>query len=141
MTVLIAGAGIGGLALALSLHRIGVEARVFEAVAEPRPLGVGINIQPHAIKELEALGLLPALDRTGLRAAEVAYFSSHGAQIWAEPRGEAAGYRWPQISIHRGEFQMLLLAEARARLGAEAILTGRRVLGWEESDDGVEVVL
>ena len=139
--ILIAGAGIGGLTLALSLHQIGVPCRVLEAVGALRPLGVGINVQPHAIKELEVLGLVPKLDAIGLRTAEVAYFSSHGAQIWSEPRGARAGYRWPQFSIHRGHLQMLLFEEARARLGAEAVLTGRRVAGWTGSEDGISVHL
>ena len=141
MTVLIAGAGIGGLSLALSLHQVGVEARIFEAVDELKPLGVGINVQPHAIKELTALGLLPALDQVGLRTAEVGYFSSHGAKIWAEPRGMAAGYRWPQFSIHRGHLQFLLLDAVRERLGAEAVRTGAAVTGWAETGDGVDVTL
>ena len=141
MTVLIAGAGIGGLSLALSLHRIGVPCRVFEAASEIRPLGVGINVQPHAIKELEALGLLSDLDRIGLRTAEVAYFSSHGTQIWSEPRGMNAGYLWPQFSIHRGNLQMLLLDEVRVRLGSDAVRCDAPVLGWEAGDDGVEIAL
>ena len=141
MTVIIAGAGIGGLTLALSLHQIGVEARVFETVDELRPLGVGINVQPHAIKELTALGLLPELDRIGLRTAEVGYFSSHGAKIWSEPRGIAAGYRWPQFSIHRGYLQFVLLAAARERMGDGAVRTAAAVTGWTEMADGVEVHL
>lgn len=141
MTVIIAGAGIGGLSLALSLHQIGVPARVFEEVDEVRPLGVGINVQPHAVKELEALGLLDDLDAIGLRTREVGYFSSHGAQIWSEPRGLAAGYRWPQLSIHRGELQMLLLRTVRERLGAGAVRTGDGVAAWEEEAGGIVVRL
>ena len=141
MTVLIAGAGIGGLSLALSLHQIGVPCRIFEAVEELRPLGVGINVQPHAIKELDALGLLPALDQVGLQTAEVGYFSSHGAKIWTEPRGIAAGYRWPQFSIHRGSLQFLLLDAVYERLGEEVVRTGAAVTGWEETGDGVTVTL
>ena len=86
MTILIAGAGIGGLTLALSLHAVGMDVKVFEAVKEIKPLGVGINLQPHAVRELEALGLLDELDKIGLRTKEVAYFSTHGSQIWSEPR-------------------------------------------------------
>ena len=63
MHVLIVGGGIGGLATALSLHAVGIDCTVFEQVRELRELGVGINTLPHAIKELAALGLLPALDR------------------------------------------------------------------------------
>src|ERR1700761_2479811 len=96
MTVLIAGGGIGGLTLALSLHQIGVPAKVFESVPELKPLGVGINVLPHAVRELIELGLLDKLDASGVRTRELAYFSKHGKPIWSEPRGIAAGYRWPQ---------------------------------------------
>ena len=51
--VIILGAGIGGLTAALSLHAAGIRCRVFEATAQIRPLGVGINVLPHAVKELE----------------------------------------------------------------------------------------
>src|ERR1700756_389514 len=87
MTVLIAGGGIGGLTLALSLNQIGVSAKVFESVAELRPLGVGINVLPHAVRELTELGLLDRLDVSGVRTKELAYFSKHGQPIWSEPRG------------------------------------------------------
>lgn len=139
--ILIAGAGIGGLTLAMSLHAVGIRCQVLESVDALKPLGVGINVQPHAIKELDRLGLVPQLDQIGLRTAEVAYFSAHGKPIWAEPRGQKAGYDWPQFSIHRGELQMLLFDEARKRLGPDAIRTGCKVTGWTEGSDGVEVHL
>ena len=141
MTVLIAGAGIGGLTLALSLHQVGVRCRIFEAVESLAPLGVGINVQPHAVRELAELGLLDALDAIGLRTAEVAYLSTHGKLIWSEPRGLDAGYRWPQFSIHRGELQMLLYRMVCERLGNDAVSCGLTVAGWRDSIDGVEVDL
>lgn len=137
MTVLIAGGGIGGLALALSLHQIGIKCRVFESVKEIKPLGVGINVLPHAARELIELGLQEELERTSVRTAELAYFSKHGKAIWSEPRGLEAGYKWPQYSIHRGELQLILLNAAIERLGEENVLTGHHVSHWEETANGV----
>jgi 5-methylphenazine-1-carboxylate 1-monooxygenase len=137
MTVLIAGAGMGGLTLALSLHQIGVPCRVFESVREIKPLGVGINVLPHAVRELVELGLEDALDATSIRTKELAYFSKHGKQIWSEPRGLDAGYKWPQFSIHRGELQMILLEAVKERLGADCVLTGHHIADWKETDAGV----
>ena len=134
MTVLIAGAGIGGLTLALSLHQIGVPCRVFESVERLEPLGVGINTLPHAVRELTALGLADRLAETAIETAELAYFSRHGTPVWAEPRGRAAGYNWPQFSVHRGALQTLLLQAVRERLGDDARPGAGRAV--ERSDEG-----
>ncbi|WP_441279419.1 flavin-dependent oxidoreductase [Tardiphaga sp. 172_B4_N1_3] len=137
MTVLIAGGGIGGLTLALSLHQIGVPCRVFESVPALRPLGVGINVLPHAVRELIELGLHDQLDASGVRTRELAFFSKHGKPIWSEPRGIEAGYKWPQFSIHRGRLQQILLDTAIERLGAENILTSHHLTGWTETPEGI----
>lgn len=137
MTVLIAGAGIAGLTAALSLHQIGVSCRVFETVASPRPLGVGINLLPHAVRELTELGLLGALKEIAVPTAELAYYNKHGQRIWTEPRGLDAGYNWPQFSIHRGKLQLILLEAVRARLGADCIQTGHHLTGWEGASAGI----
>jgi 5-methylphenazine-1-carboxylate 1-monooxygenase len=137
MTVLIAGGGIGGLTLALSLHQIGIPARIFESVAEMKPLGVGINVLPHAVRELIELGLLDRLDACGVRTSELAYFSKRGKPIWSEPRGIDAGYNWPQFSIHRGLLQQILLEAAIERLGRENILTSHHLRDWCETSGGV----
>ncbi|HEY2132483.1 MAG TPA: flavin-dependent oxidoreductase [Acetobacteraceae bacterium] len=137
MTILIAGGGIAGLTAALSLHQIGVPCRVFESVATPRALGVGINLLPHAVRELTELGLHDALAAQAVATAELAYYNRHGQRIWSEPRGREAGYHWPQFSIHRGTLHLILLAAARERLGAENILTGHHLAGWEETANGV----
>lgn len=138
MTVLIAGGGIGGLTLALSLHQIGIRAKVFESVAELRPLGVGINVLPHAVRELIELGLEERLDVYGVRTCELAYFSKRGQPIWSEPRGIEAGYRWPQFSIHRGILQQILLDAVIERLGPDSLLTSHHLKDFAETSDGVE---
>ncbi|MDB5576104.1 MAG: flavin-dependent oxidoreductase [Bradyrhizobium sp.] len=137
MTVLIAGGGVGGLTLALSLHQIGIAAKVFESVPALKPLGVGINVLPHAVRELIELGLLDQLDASGVHTRELAFFSKHGKPIWSEPRGTEAGYKWPQFSIHRGTLQQILLDAVTERLGPTSILTSHHLAGWTETPDGV----
>ena len=126
--IAIVGAGIGGLTLALMLHHHDFDVKIFEAVQAVKPLGVGINVQPSAVTELVALGLLADLDRIGVRTQEVAYFNPQGQKVWAEPRGRFAGYPVPQYSIHRGQLQVLLLRVVQQRLGEDALKLGHRVL-------------
>src|SRR5690349_10355492 len=128
MRALIAGAGPGGLTAALCLHRAGIECDVYESVAEMRALGVGLNLLPHAVRELTILGLGDRLAAAGVATAELAYFNKFGSEIWREPRGIAAGYRWPQYSIHRGVFQQLLLDEFAATVGGGHLHTGRHLV-------------
>src|SRR5437667_5488217 len=128
--VLIAGAGIGGLSVALTLHQIGVPCVLYESVAEIKPLGVGINIQPNAVRELYDLGFgSESLDAIGLQTREWALVGLNGNEVYSELRGLKAGYKWPQYSVHRGELQMLLYRAALERLGAASIRTGLKVTG------------
>ena len=138
--VLIAGGGIGGLVTALTLHQIGVPCQVFESVPELKPLGVGINIQPNAVRELYELGLgVNELDQVGVQAMEWALVGLNGKNVYAEPRGLVAGYKWPQYSVHRGELQMLLLQTVQNRMGTDAITLGCTVTGYrnQEGESGV----
>ena len=136
--VVIAGGGIGGLALALTLHQIGVDCVVLESSREMRPLGVGVNLQPNAVRELYDLGIgADALDQVGLPSKEWALVSLNGREVYAEARGELAGYDWPQYAVHRGQFHMLLYREVVARLGADAVQLGAKVTGFTADEDGV----
>jgi 2-polyprenyl-6-methoxyphenol hydroxylase-like FAD-dependent oxidoreductase len=135
--VIIAGGGIGGLATALTLHQIGVPCVVFEAVREMRPLGVGINMQPNAVRELYDLGFTQAdLDRVGLPAKEWALVGLNGNDIYSEPRGMLAGYHWPQYAVHRGLFHMMLHDAVVRRIGPQAVRLGSRVNGYRNNADG-----
>lgn len=139
-TVLIAGGGIAGLTLALSCHQVGVRAVVFESATEMRPLGVGINLQPNATRELIALGLEAALSEIGVETEEYGFYTKHGDEIWVEPRGRFVGYNWPQFSVHRGHLQMLLYQEVIERLGPDSVLTGCRAVGFENRGDHVDLL-
>ena len=134
MRIIIAGGGIGGLTLALALHQRGLDVTVFEAVPAPKALGVGINLLPHAVKELTELGLQAGLAETGIETAALRYVNKYGQLIWNEPRGLQAGYPWPQFSIHRGELLMLLLEAARRELGQERIVTGHELVDFQQDE-------
>jgi 2-polyprenyl-6-methoxyphenol hydroxylase-like FAD-dependent oxidoreductase len=138
--VIIAGGGIGGLCLALTLHQIGVRCQVLEAASTMQPLGVGINLQPNAVRELFELGIdAEKLDQVGVGAQEWALVGLNGREIYAEPRGLSAGYHWPQYAAHRGEFHMLLYREVLARLGESSVELDSRVTGYQQNTDGVTV--
>jgi 2-polyprenyl-6-methoxyphenol hydroxylase-like FAD-dependent oxidoreductase len=137
MRALIIGGGIGGLTAALALQRAGIDVRVFEAVAEVKPLGVGINLLPQSVQILAEFGLLDQLAANAIRTKELVFFNRHGQRIWGDPRGLEAGHAAPQLSIHRGAVQMALFAAARRALGPERIRTGHRLVGFEQDDHGV----
>lgn len=140
--VIIAGGGIGGLSLALTLQQIGIECLVCEAVQDLRPLGVGINLQPNAVRELYDLGLSASdLDAFGVPAKEWALVGLKGQEIYAEPRGLFAGYQWPQYAVHRGEFHMALFRRFVALAGQEAVRLGSRATGYRIEPDGQVSVL
>ncbi|MCP8884618.1 flavin-dependent oxidoreductase [Devosia sp. XJ19-1] len=135
--VIIAGGGIGGLATALTLQQIGVPFTVYEAVRELAPLGVGINIQPNAVRELYDLGIgADALDTVGVPAREWALVGLNGNDVYSEPRGLLAGYNWPQYAVHRGRFHMLLHRTLVERAGPDVVKLGHKVTGYEKNADG-----
>lgn len=128
MKVVIVGGGIGGCALALSLHAAGItDIEVHEASDRARELGVGINVLPHATRELDELGLVDQVAAVAVETSELSYHNRFGQRIWLEPRGLAAGYRWPQFSVHRGSLLSVLHDEAVRRLGERRFHFSSRV--------------
>lgn len=137
MKVLIAGGGIGGLAAALALHEVGIDVEIFEQAPNIRELGVGINVLPHATKELAKLGLLSALDDAGIRTRELIYMNRLGQTVWQELRGMDAGYDTPQYSIHRGKLLGVLHEAVHSRLGSSCIHTGCKLVGFDDRGEHV----
>src|SRR5580765_8422655 len=132
MQVLIAGGGIGGLTLALSLQQAGIACRVFEAAPEIKPLGVGVNLLPHGMRELTELGLQERLARVAVETRELRFYNRFGQFIFSEPRGRFAGYEWPQLSIHRADLHETLLQGVPVSLG-------HKFISFEEAGDQVTV--
>ena len=135
--ILIVGGGIGGLTLGLALHAAQIPCRIFESTPEIRAVGVGINLLPHATKELAALGLEADLARVAIATKDASFFNRFGQLIYQEPLGRAAGYDHPQFSIHRGDLQMVLLNAFRSRVGEDRILTNHHCTGVEQDETGV----
>ena len=137
--IIIVGGGIGGLTLGLALHAAALPCRIFESAAEIRPVGVGINLLPHATRELAALGLEQALARVAIETSDATFFNRFGQLIYQEPLGRAAGYAQPQFSIHRGDLQIALLEAFRARAGNDRLITNHHCIGVEQDASGVSV--
>ncbi len=137
MEVTIVGGGIGGLTLALMLHRAGIASRVYEAAPELKAVGVGVNLLPHASREMASLGLEEALARVAVTTRESAFYNRYGQFIYSEPTGRHAGYDWPQFSIHRADLHNVLLEAFRERVGADRLHLGWRCTGFEPRGDGV----
>ena len=139
--IIIAGAGIGGLSLAITLQQLNIPCIVLESVSQLKPLGVGINLQPNAVRELYEMGIgEEQLDAVGVRTQEWALVGRNGREIYSEPRGALAGYKWPQYSVHRGQLQMLLHDTFVAAGGADSLILGYKVVRYINKDDGVTVV-
>ena len=132
MEAIVVGAGIAGSTAALSLHQAGIPVRLYEAVRDPGPLGVGINLQPIAVRELIELGLADELAKIGIPTQTLSYFNKFGQLIYSEPRGMAAGFKWPQYSIHRGRLQLMLLEAVRKRIGNNNVHDGLRLEAFRQ---------
>ena len=138
MKIIIAGGGIGGLVTAMRLHQDGHDVKVFESVKEVTPLGVGINLLPHSVRVLTNIGLQDKIAQIAVPTEELVYANRHGQFFWSEPRGKYAGYHWPQFSIHRGHFQVLLWEEAMRVLGTDKLIPNAHLQDFQELGDQVK---
>lgn len=139
MEVAIVGGGICGLSLALNLKERGVACRVYERAPEIKPLGVGITLLPHAMREFSALGLGDELLRAGIENRECCFFNRFGQLIYREDRGKFAGYPFPEVGIHRGNLHVILHQAVQKRLGLDAVITDCECVGVDQDERGATV--
>jgi 2-polyprenyl-6-methoxyphenol hydroxylase-like FAD-dependent oxidoreductase len=124
--ILIVGGGIGGLTLALFLHKIGVSCRIYESANVIKPLGMGINLLPYATEKFAQLGILDKLSAVAIETKESLFCNRFGQIIHRRPAGKFAGYKHPQLSIHRADLHNILLSEVENKIGSDKIH-----LGWK----------
>jgi 2-polyprenyl-6-methoxyphenol hydroxylase-like FAD-dependent oxidoreductase len=139
MKVAIVGGGICGLSLALNLRKRGIAARVYERAPEIKPLGVGITLLPHAMREFSALGLGDELLAAGIENRESCFYNRFGQLIYREDRGKFAGYQYPEVGIHRGKLHVILYDAVKKNLGADAVVTDCEATAVEQDDAGATV--
>ena len=139
--IIVVGAGIGGLVAALSLHEIGARVDVYESVlrgAAPRRRHQPPPARGARTRRVDGAGTAaPSVDRAG-EPRRIA--PATASEIWREPRGIAAGYPWPQLSIHRGVLQEVLLDAFIDRVGAHHLHLGHRLVRVEADDERARAV-
>ena len=136
-SIVIAGAGIGGLTAALALRARGFAVRVFERVPTLRPVGAGLTLQHNAMRALASIGLDEAVAAVGHRLTRM-HVRGWDGRVLQRLDAEAAAVRWgaPMIGVHRAALHRVLVE----RVGDDLTL-GAAVTGFEERGDGVRVAL
>jgi len=133
MRVIVVGAGLGGLALALGLGRVGIDVLVLEQASAFGEAGAGIQLSPNAVRALRSLGLEERVRGIGFapQAVEVRDHASGRRRLRTE-LGDAAQARWraPYLQVHRADLHALLL-DAAGRTGRADFRLGARVAGVE----------
>lgn len=139
MKVMIVGGGIGGITLACKLALGGVVPEVFDSAPRLEPIGLGINLLPHAAKAMAEIGVLDEIAARSVETYESTFFNRFGQHIYSEPAGLRAGYDLPQYSVHRGDLHEPMLNRFLAVAGAEHLHLAHRCIGFDQDDTGVTV--
>lgn len=140
--MLIAGGGIGGLAVALALAKRGIRSRVLERRVEFSEAGAGIQIGPNGVACLRAIGVAASLEAKAGTPDEIrVYDGQRGTVLSALPLGAtiSARYGAPYWTIHRADLHASLL-HAAYREPAILIETGFQVDKLEAASDGIRLI-
>jgi 2-polyprenyl-6-methoxyphenol hydroxylase-like FAD-dependent oxidoreductase len=131
--VLIVGGGIGGVTAALALARKGIDAPVFEAAPQLRPVGKGIWVPTNAMQVLQRLGVAAAVTRAGWPLERIQLRTLRGVLLDVDLRRYQEMFGHTTISIHRAA----LLDALAGALPPGALRLGKRFVGFAEDAGGV----
>src|SRR5262245_13224835 len=140
-TVIIAGAGIGGLAAALAVAQRGFRVALFDRAQRLDEIGAGIQLSPNASRILIALGLGEQLRPCVVAPEELRVINAQSARVLARaPMGDAVERRYgaPYWVIHRGDLQRVLLDAVGAHPDI-ALHLGARVEDFAVHGNGVTI--
>jgi len=140
MLIGIIGGGISGLSLALQLNHYGFAVEIFESAKELSPLGLGLNLQPKAVKILANCNLFDELITNGVAISSVEFQCKDGLSIFSQKRGIADGYDFPQIAIHRAKLQQMLLKQFTLQ-PKNKIYLGQQLINFQEYHSNVVCTL
>ncbi len=137
--ILIAGAGIAGLSLALALARQGIASHILERRDELSEAGAGIQLGPNAMQVLTRLGVAARLEpEAGRPEAIIVRDGSSGRRLTTLPLGQAMRDRFgaPYRVAHRADLQAALIAAVH-ETSEIALVTGFEVVTWDETEGGI----
>jgi salicylate hydroxylase len=141
--IIIAGAGIAGLAAALAFASRGFSVQVFERAPQLEEVGAGIQLSPNATRILDRLGVLPALLETAVRPNAVLLRDGRTlTELARVPLGETAERRWnaPYLALHRADLQSALLSRVNKTPGIR-LVTDAAIADIAQSSDAVTATI
>ncbi|MEE9346876.1 MAG: FAD-dependent monooxygenase, partial [Robiginitomaculum sp.] len=141
LTILIAGAGIGGLTAAAALAQRGAKVIVFEKSKTLGEVGAGLQQGPNAMHVHEALGIREAIEAAGYAPKNAVMRDYHsGETLFKTPLNPSHQERYGQkyITIHRADLHRILLHAAKDA-GAQIHL-GEAITDYSQSRDAVTIL-
>lgn len=134
--VIVAGGGIGGLAVGSALQRAGVPFVILEGVDELREIGAAIGVQTNAVRALRGIGLAEVLIEFGVPIEFYEYYSWRGRRLVRWSQGEIGRMLGePTVVVHRGDLQRIL----RSGVPESSLKLGSTCVDFEQDEEGVTV--
>ncbi|NEP02124.1 MAG: FAD-dependent monooxygenase [Symploca sp. SIO2E9] len=136
--VAIIGAGLGGLAVAIALRKLGCEVQVYEKAQDFRPVGGGLGLLPNGLNFLDAIepGIVETIKNSGCEVSKTVLKNTQGETIRTNPASRFQDkYGQPLITVWWWRLQQILVS----KLPSESIHLHHRCVGFEQDDHHVSI--